>query len=102
MPIETLPWSESLPAPREIEELMESCIQEYQHGCSSARLAMTVAEHLETLLNHPDFNEEILYWRQCQYYRLAKQWRWIASNVKDFDSDKASFNLSVRVRTRHG
>ena len=71
-----------VPAPGEIEELVESGIQDYRHGRSSARLAMIVTEHLELLLNHPDFSEDILYWKHCQYYRLAKQWRWIASRKR--------------------
>ncbi len=70
---------DALSGPGEIEDIVESSIQHYQQGRGGQQLAMFVAEQLEILLNHPDISDEIHYWKHCQYYRMARQWRWIAS-----------------------
>lgn len=40
-------------------------------------ISHTVAERLDTLLGHPDFNATFA--QRCGFVRLAKQWRCLAS-----------------------
>ena len=68
-----------MPPPHEIEESLELCIRRYQRNRRSERLAAEITERLAALLSHPDADEEIPCWKLCQYRRMAKRWRWIAS-----------------------
>ena len=69
----------TLLSPGEIEEQVRSGIWRYRQGYRADRLALMVANQPEKLINHPDISDEIHYWKHYQYYRMAKQWRWIAS-----------------------
>ncbi len=68
-----------MPPPHEIEESLELCIRRYQRNRRSERLAAEITERLAALLAHPEADEEIPRWKLCQYRRMAKRWRWIAS-----------------------
>ncbi len=80
-PSETLPRpGRSLASldPTDLRAGLESLLQAYQSSRSLLR-AWLVVHYAETLSEHPELEEPDE--QRCAYRRLARHWRWLATNA---------------------